>query len=223
MKSWEPAVWIVTGLALAAGLLGQCRETSAYQLFSFKVETTAVTHAGPLDGYLAEALREWGAYSAVTDGGPGRMLVVDFDEADLPDGYAGEAHPIDQDGDFPGLPGDYVASCRIAVSSAIWSSSSETDRQRLITHEVGHCLGIAHSDIRFTLMEPRQAAGEPHGPMTCDDAAAIAKLYPRAGAAMACLQPQAPAIPVEATPTPRVMQDNVSRFTSRLYVTIARN
>lgn len=215
MKAWEPALWVVVGLALAVGLLGQCRNTRAYQELGFTFSHTAITHSGPLDAYLATALQTWGSYSEITDGGAGGDLMVVFDPG-LPSSTAAEAHPLDAGRQYPISLDDHAVSCWIAISPSSWAAAGEIDRQRLVTHEVGHCLGIAHSDVAGALMEPRQATGAPEGPFGCDDAAAIAALYPRSDLPI-CQSPPLPTAPMPTAVLPPAVR------VEHLYVDIARD
>ena len=75
--------------------------------------------------YIAAALLAWGITSAPA-------ITAEF--------HSNPAAPIAQAG--AGLPPD--GHCLIGVFDGWWASASEADRQSVMTHEMGHCLGLGH-------------------------------------------------------------------------------
>jgi hypothetical protein len=194
----------------------------AYQLLGPRLDHTCITHSGELDAYLAAAVVEWGAYSAVTDCGPGADLTVSYAADGLIQGAYGMAHPLQADGWQAALwPSTPIHSCVINIYRDGFMASSEADRQRLITHEVGHCFGLAHSDVPGALMDARAATGVPHPAFSCDDAAAIAALYPRPGVPVCVAATPVPVPMPSATPAPSpVATATVPRLTRRAFVAL---
>ena len=214
---------VVTALALAL-----IQDARGYETLGFKMDHTAITHSGPLDSYIAEALREWGQYSAITDGGAGDDILIQMD-GPMIEGSCGETFPKWRNGfgEHDGI----AQRADISISSACWASEDEVTRQRLVSHEVGHALGMAHSTVLGSLMEPRQSTGEPHGPFSCDDAAGIAALYPpRVHLDIDCEpaltyppHPKDPVLPPTEAPGPTATPTPGLGRVFRVYVSVSRN
>lgn len=56
------------------------------------------------------------------------------------------------------------------------------DLPTIMTHELGHFLGLAHSDNDRAVMWPEAGLGEPRRDLTADDSAGICEVYPTASA-----------------------------------------
>jgi hypothetical protein len=46
----------------------------------------------------------------------------------------------------PGNTADYTSKCRLVLENQYWSTHTDyRERQRMITHEIGHCIGFKHA------------------------------------------------------------------------------
>lgn len=87
--------------------------------------------------------------------------------------------------------GTHISACEVRVDLDNFNALSLLGRQNVITHEIGHCLGLDHSYSPGIMLDPLLYS------FSNDDAAGIAALYPRLQAA-----PAAAAAPAEPTPAP---------------------
>lgn len=79
-------------------------------------------------------------------------------------------------------PGGFV------FASARTPEPDECDLQTILTHEFGHFLGLAHSNITRAVMYPTAGLGEIRSDLNSDDSAGICAIYPeRATPAGRCL------------------------------------
>lgn len=140
---------------------------SSYHLFGYRWMHPATYCADPS---LVEAMRLWDEHAAVPDGGPAATPDIACVREPLAAGLGGYAAPVfSADGS--------IHSCAIHVNTAY------ADSLYIWVHELGHCLGLAHScegnQLDCTLLE-RQAImafdGGTAG-INADDDVAIQALY----------------------------------------------
>lgn len=160
----------MTGLILALVALVLFVSTAhGYELNGFRQPEPVVTHteSSELAPYVATALTEWGRTSAIQDGGAGPDITVTLGDAA---GNGAFTQPWVTDG-------KWMDHCDITVNANMWAGWSEAMRLSTVAHEVGHCLGMAHSDDGIMV-----GVAIPDHPtwFTADDRAGIAALYPRA-------------------------------------------
>ena len=125
----------------------------------------AVTHTedATLSGYVGVAFAQWGAHSAIRDGGPGNDVTITL-------GNAAPAAGVTRCWSVGSGHAD-TTHCEIVLSRTYWTYTDETMRQRLMTHEMGHALGLGHSDAGVMCATLCSDFSD-------DDAAGIAALYP---------------------------------------------
>ncbi len=96
--------------------------------------------------------------------------------------------PQGRAGTFHYMKGPYLSTCRIVIdlSAGPWYTGTETppagmfDTQTIIAHELGHCLGLGHSDVNDppVLMRTLIHAGEWQRNLSADDLAGREALFP---------------------------------------------
>lgn len=150
---------LIIGLIAAAVIL-TAREARGYRLFDFKADPPIITYDHPMIG---EAVRIWAQHGAVIDGGlvpSERALITGRVPFPWEWGYqvAGVAIPV--------APGGVLAYCEVQVNPAAWNWLA------VWVHEVGHCLGLAHSEKDDAMMSAWCC-----NPISDDDVAAIQALY----------------------------------------------
>jgi hypothetical protein len=141
-------------------------------LWSFA--SPSITHSAvtpEIDAALAHALGAWGASSAISDAGPGTDIVAVWGDTPM----VSQAYPdicYEHDPACAATPGE-IRSCVIEVDPW-WAEHAERQwAQDMITHEVGHCLGLIHPGVSPSIMEAITDGFSPY------DAETIAALYPR--------------------------------------------
>ena len=131
-----------------------------------------LTHAGLYQQEVAVALQQWGETSAIRDCG-----VASADTADIvlipaaPGVPGGAALPVCSRNLHSCELGQFTTYCQITVSSQVQPDYI----QRLVTHEVGHCLGLDHDPDPTSIMFAGVATTEPNA----YDRFVIGYLYPR--------------------------------------------
>lgn len=147
----------------------------------WRYDHTAITHSGDvtLDAYVAKALVSWGVYSSITDGGSGKDIVVHVGAPNGASQYAAaitlpkgrpETGLIE-----PNVPGGSACDIYIAPGLTDTYRDNRAQLERIVMHEVGHCLGLDHEPDLL----PECIMGGAQG-MCEDDAVGIATLYPPA-------------------------------------------
>ena len=151
-------------VALAALIVGTAHgyEVNPYRWRTMPVGYTAAPGLAP---YADTATAQWAAWGDVTFT-VGNQVVLHFDDTLTVAGLASTAFY---------LSSGTLVHCDIAINSVQWPSWDEGRRQRVVTHEMGHCLGLAHSTVTSVMLYNASS------PPTVDDMAGILTLYPKAG------------------------------------------
>jgi hypothetical protein len=92
--------------------------------------------------------------------------------ATVPTSYAGTLYQCDI----------YLNAVNYQFSTQTPTPQGHLDLQSLILHEVGHCLGLGHSDDWADVMFPSNELGGQRRALTQRDVGAICSLYPQTGA-----------------------------------------
>jgi hypothetical protein len=150
-------------------LFGPATHTAAYRtLGSHWARTDLAYTADPrLEAYARAAAVAWGGASSVRlrEGGSDISIVV---APLLPpvyyQGQTAQANLVQAAG--------VISGCEVRVDPEHFFALSEAGRSNVVTHELGHCLGLDHSASPSLMLDPLLYG------FTADDAAAIASLYP---------------------------------------------
>ncbi len=161
----------------------------------------ALTDKLPPDVVRAEILRamaEWSRYVRVGfaetgDGGANRSIAILFGA-----GSHGDQYPFDGPAGvlahtfYPSPPNSEPLAGDLHLDGdEPWRTGGDIDVFSVVLHELGHALGLGHSDVPGSVMYPyyRQAAG-----LTSEDIGAIRQLY-------AAQEAESPVLPLDLTVT----------------------
>lgn len=156
-------------VALLISLIGGYSSSAAFTLYPQRWDHACLTHDGNPD--IVAALAKWAAVSGVRDCGfsnKPELYVVPLTverEAWLSERFAAAAAftIIDRP--------DTITRCEIVVRPEVGHD------EWYWLHEVGHCLGMDHTDVSPAVMNPAQATGGKARQPQPDDIAAIRSLF----------------------------------------------
>ena len=143
---------------------------------TWSISTTDAT----LESLAAQAVAQWenvdSAYITfrqvtVEEGGDIRFTILDS----LSNSYAGGQALVSWDAE-----GIIQSPCLIEVLAEALNKGSSDYRRMLLTHEFGHCLGLAHSVVNGAVMSYRQ----PGPDLAFDDRYALTLTYPSSEASL---------------------------------------
>jgi|GEM_PF-2746102 len=138
------------------------------------------TSDAALEALAAQAVAQWedvdSAYITfrqvpVAEGGDIRFEILDS----LSNSYAGGQALVSWDAE-----GVIQTPCSIELLAAALDDGDSDYRRMLLTHEFGHCLGLAHSVVNGAVMSYRQ----PGPDLTFDDRYALTLAYPSTDASL---------------------------------------
>jgi hypothetical protein len=155
--------------------------------------TTEIGYSADADlsPYVDGALAQWAAPSALRFTRGGSQIRVVIGDLVPPITHYNQAAQANVS-----FYGKDISYCEIRVEREGFFAMNEFGRQNVITHELGHCLGLDHSDIPGVMMNPRFYS------FSDDDARTVASIYPpKAGQAAPSPTP-APPTPTAAVPAP---------------------
>jgi hypothetical protein len=153
-----------------------------------------------LTGYVDKAMGDWSASSGLRLFPGGSDIRIVFGELLPPivhDYQAAQANVT--------FMGEHISYCEVRVHATEFYKMNEFGRQNVITHELGHCLGLDHSDVPSVMMNPRFYA------FSNDDAATIAAVYPRTGEQARAPAAESGAAAAAAAPQQPISNLEVSR------------
>lgn len=160
------ALSLIVLLAVSRGL---AKPAAAYEFHGFRWPAGAIsvsTDDPRLESYLTSGIAAWTDRTGLTVyGGDGIVVVVG--ELKPPVHYSGQpaqANVTAHDG--------LIERCEVRVSPTHFFVLAEVARRAVITHELGHCLGIDHSESPGIMKNPFLYS------FTDDDRAAARALYP---------------------------------------------
>jgi hypothetical protein len=165
-------------------------DVSAYNLHPHKFPSGCITHSGDANNEVGAALTEWGKYANIQDCGPGNQITYTLVDGPM----------------YPGTTVRAEANANVVnnvtISCAITADRVTGIRFETTIHEVGHCLGLRHSDDPSANMTPKCC-----NPINSDDIAGIRALYPYPVTSTPTSTPR-PTI----TPSPSATPTNVVPF-----------
>jgi hypothetical protein len=157
--------------------------------------TTELGYTGSheLAGYTAVGLALWSSSSGIRPYAGGEQIRVVYGPLIGPVYHQDQAAQANLTFDGSGN----IVGCEVRVVIAEFLALNEFGRQNVITHELGHCLGLDHSDVPSVMMNPRFYS------FSSDDAETVRGIYPPPGG-VSQAQVSAPA------PAPAAAQVGVS-------------
>ena len=166
-----------------------------FDSFPGKLDPTAVADE------IARAFAEWQRYANITftpaqKENITRGVDILFATGDHGDEYPFTSPTMLAHTFYPAPPNQETIAGDMHLNSAVnWNIGSDIDVFSVALHEIGHALGLGHSDIPSAVMYAyyQRATG-----LTSDDIAAIQALY----GAPSSAAPTSPAPPTAPTPTP---------------------
>ena len=154
--------WAVILFALMVGT------TFGYHPHGFRWEsnTPGYTADASVAGYTASAVSQWAAVSAIrpVHGGSEIRVVV----APLLSPIAYEGQPAQAN---VKSSGGKIFLCEVRLDPVHFFALPEAARQNTVTHEIGHCIGLNHSDKPGVMKNPL------FYDFSADDATGAAVLY----------------------------------------------
>ena len=136
---------------------------AAAEFHGWKYDHSMLTYSAPADANFQDAFNAWVAYGnlqTVPVRGEADITVTNC----LPIFRYAHSDPRSVDG--------VVQGCDIVLGEEFYTLS-EAGQRGILTHEIGHCLGLYHS-LNSSLMKNPRIWTTP----TIDDATGIATLYP---------------------------------------------
>ena len=145
-------------------------ETSEYRLFDYKWEKNdlGITSDIPeLDQFANEALGKWAEVSGVRqiEGEDMTVSLIDEKPGDWASNFIAGARIK--------YVGNVIVGCEIEILREVYNNRLLKDRKKLLLHEIGHCLGIDHSE-KYSVVNHLAIQAEK---LTEDDIEAIQALY----------------------------------------------
>jgi hypothetical protein len=160
------------GVVGLAALIAAAIPLSAGRELPHRWTTTQLGYSADagLEAYTATGMALWSSASAIEAVAGGSDIRVVFGPLVGPVYHAHQAAQANLAFDAAGN----ITGCEVRVVEAEFRSLNEFGRQNVITHELGHCLGLDHSDVPGVMMNPRFYG------LSSDDAETIRAKYPPA-------------------------------------------
>lgn len=156
----------------------------AYRLLGTRWDrpTLGYTADAAVAGYADAGFAQWLHGSPLSASAGGSDIEIRVRPLAPPIFYEGQPAQANLD-----QQGTRIVHCEVRLDPDFFFRLSEAGRQNTVTHEIGHCLGLNHSDQPGIMMNPLLYS------FSADDAAGLAAIY---GSATASLSP----VPAAATP-----------------------
>jgi hypothetical protein len=165
--------------------------------------------ASTVESEILRALNAWSAVTNVVFNQAATATAVRTIMIEFASGAHGDAYPFDNAGEvlahtfYPvPLNSESLAGDMHLNEAVNWHSGSDIDIYSVALHEIGHALGLGHTDTPGDVMYPYYRRGMT---LSAHDIGAIQTLYGAPGAAPTQVAPitaaPAPSAPASATPT----------------------
>ncbi|MCA9831787.1 MAG: matrixin family metalloprotease [Dehalococcoidia bacterium] len=154
----------------AASFLAVATQGGAWQPLPARWSTSEIGYLSDPDlaGYVSAGMQQWASASGLHPYPGGGDIQVVFGPLAPPILHGHQSAQANVS-----FYGDAISFCEVRVDREKWFALNEFGRQNVLTHELGHCLGLNHSDQPGVMMNPTFYG------FSSDDAAGIAALYPR--------------------------------------------
>ncbi|MGD9932862.1 MAG: matrixin family metalloprotease [Dehalococcoidia bacterium] len=191
----RPRVGLVAGFIIGAVFMGAASfvtvatQGNAWRPLPAHWATTEVGYlADPeLAGYVSAGMAQWASASGLRPYAGGGDIQVTFAPLLPPIVHGHQSAQANVS-----FYGDSISYCEVRVDREKWLELNEFGRQNVLTHELGHCLGLDHSDSPGIMKNPTFYS------FSGDDAAGIAALYPRQVVAAPTPEPATPVVTAPA-------------------------
>lgn len=156
------AFWAVILFVLLVGT------SFGYQPHGFKWASLSpgFSAAAAVAGYTSEGVRQWSAVSAIRPSPGGseiRVVVAPLLPPITYEGQPAQANVKSSSG--------RITSCEVRLDPVHFFALPEAARQNTVTHEIGHCIGLNHSEMPGIMKNPLFYS------FSDDDAAGASSLY----------------------------------------------
>ena len=197
----RPRVGLVTGFIIGALFMGTASfvtvatHGNAWRPLPARWATTEIGYiADPeLAGYVSAGMAQWSSASGLRPYSGGGDIQVTFAPLRPPVAHGHQSAQANVS-----FYSDAISYCEVRVDRDKWLELTEFGRQNVLTHELGHCLGLDHSDAPGIMMNPSFYS------FSGDDAAGIAALYPPQIVAAPTPEPATPVVTAQAVSAPAV-------------------
>ncbi|MCC6382990.1 MAG: matrixin family metalloprotease [Dehalococcoidia bacterium] len=141
---------------------------SAYRLLGTRWDHLALGYRADsaVGAYADAAFAQWAEASPLQGSAGGHDVEITVKPLLPPVFYAGQPAQANLSQD-----GTRITHCEVRLDPVAFFQLSEAGRQNTVTHEIGHCLGLNHSDQPGIMMNPLLYN------FSADDAAAVAAVY----------------------------------------------
>ena len=167
---------------------------------------TAKVPAATVQSEVLRAFAQWAARLNITFTPAGSANLARSISIQFASGAHGDSYPFDGPGGMLGhtfypapINSEPIAGNMHFDADEAWKAGGDTDIYTVALHEIGHALGLGHSDNPGDVMYPYYQRGRA---LSTNDIGAALQLYPAAGATSPTVAPPSvPTTPVTVTTT----------------------